>query len=148
MLLVNLYISRFLLQFTSHQLLECFMMLMIFEFFVHILSIELTRLRITFSSCSTSDKSLILISLNALINSLTKTLSLLLFLTIVCFLAWICSPKIGIVIVNRAWSEVSLYSRWIVWLLNSFDLNHKNIRSSTKFISWLLSEYLVRTWLV
>lgn len=85
-LLVNLYFSRFLLQFISHQLLKCFVMLIVFEFFIHILFIKLIKLRTTFSSCSMLDKSLISMSLKASINSLTNILFSLLFLTIICFL--------------------------------------------------------------
>ena len=55
---------------------------------------------------------------------------------------------IEIMTVKGTWSEVSLQSRWIEWLSSSSDPNCKNIRSSTGFASWLLSEYLVGTQLV
>ena len=76
MLLVDLYFSRFLLQFISYQLLEYFVILNVFKFFTYIIFIELARLKITFSSYSTSDKSLISISLKALKNILSSSLSL------------------------------------------------------------------------
>ena len=48
--LINLYFSRSLLQFKSHQLFECLVTLTIFEFFSHVFSMALTNELTTFSS--------------------------------------------------------------------------------------------------
>ena len=123
-------------------------MLTIFEFFSHILSKEQVKEQTMFSREITLNKSLVLISLIALITSLTKIFSSLLFLIIICFFIWICSLMIRMVIVSRAWSDTKCQSGWIEWLSSSSDLNLKNIRFRTKFKSWLLSRYLVGTYLV
>jgi len=60
----------------------------------------------------------------------------------------ICSSTIRIVMVRGVWSENSCYSEYMVWLSNSSKLYLKNIKLITEFASWLLSEYLVGTWLV
>ena len=146
--LVDLYFSRSYLQFSSYQLLECLVMLMTFEFSFHILSIDWARKRTPFSSDSILDKLLVSIEPKVLMILLIKALSSSLSLTINCFLVWICSLTIGIVIVNEVGSDVSHHFGWIEWLLISFEPNHRNIKSMTKFKSWLLSKYLVGTWLV
>ena len=88
--LVALYLSRSLLQFMSYQLLEYFVILMIFKFFVQIFSIELANSAIMLSRWLMSDMLWVLIILNASINFLTKICSSLLSLIIVYFLVWIC----------------------------------------------------------
>ena len=80
--------------------------------------------------------------------SLTKVFSLLLSLTIIHFLVWICSSTIRMVIVSGTWSEVKCHSDWIEWLSSSSNLNYRNIKLRTKFESWLLLEYLVETQLM
>ena len=50
--------------------------------------------------------------------------------------------------VMRAWSNISLWSRWIQWLLCSDELGHRNTRFKTKFESWTLLGYLVEKNLV
>ena len=142
-LLDDLYFLRSLLQFTSHQLFEYLVILMILAFFSHVLSMVLVKELMTFLSNSTSDKLFVLIDLKALIKSLIKDFSSLLPLMIKFFLVWMCSSTIGIVIVSRAWSEVKCYSGWIEWLSSSSDLYFKNAKSRTEFESWLLSRYLV-----
>jgi len=146
--LVNLYFLRSLLYFSFHQVLKCIVILTIFKFSSYILSIKQTRVRTTFSRDSTSNKSLVSIDLIVLIRLLMKTFSSSLFLTIIHFLVWICSLTIKIVIVSRAWSKMKCYSSWIEWLFSSSDPNCRNIKSRIKFKSWLLSEYLVETWLM
>ena len=89
-----LYLSRFLLQFMFHQLLECFIMLTTFKFFTQMFSIKLANSRTMLSRWSTSNI-LLSIFLIASINYLTKVCSSLLYLTIVCFLVWIYSLTIG-----------------------------------------------------
>ena len=101
-----------------------------------------------FSRESISEILLVLISLMALINSATKIFSFSLSLIILYFLVWICSLKIGIVTISRAWSETRYYLEWMEWLSSSSDPNLRNIRSRTEFESWLLLEYLVGMQLV
>ena len=84
--LVDLYFSSLHLQLLSHQLLECLVILMIFDFSSHIFSIEQVRLRTTFSSNFTLDISLVLTELIVLTRFSIKDLSSLLSLIIVCFL--------------------------------------------------------------
>ena len=79
---------------------------------------------------------------------LNEQLLFIAVLTIVHFLVWKYSSIIGIVIVREVWSDVRCHSGWIKWLLNSSDPNQRNIKLMTKFESWLLSEYLIGTWLV
>ena len=122
--------------------------LTIFKFSSYILSIKQTRVRTIFSRDSTSNKSLVSIDLIVLMRLLIKTFSSSLFLTIIHFLVWICSLTIKIVIVSRAWSKMKCYSSWIEWLFSSSDPNCRNIKLRIKFKSWLLSEYLVGTWLM
>ena len=50
--------------------------------------------------------------------------------------------------VMRVWSNISLWSRWIQWLLCSDELGHRNTRFKTKFESWTLLGYLVEKNLV
>ena len=143
--LVDLYFSRSHLQFSFHQLLKCLVILMIFEFSSHILSIEWARVKTMFSRDLTSDRLLVLIEMIVLMSLLMKVFSSSLSLIIIHFLVWICSLTIGMVIVRKVWSEMRHHSSWIEWLLSFSKLNYRNIKLRTKFESWLLSEYLVRT---
>jgi len=79
---VTLYFSRSLLQLAFHQLLDCLVILTIFEFS----SIVWASDQIMSSRESIFDKLLVLISLKALINSVIKFFSSLLSLMIVHFL--------------------------------------------------------------
>ena len=147
-LLVDLYLLRFILQFESYQLFECLVILMIFEFLSHVLLMALAIELITFSSDSTLVKLFESIDLIALIKLLMKDFSSLLSLIIKHFLFWTYSSIIGIVMVSGVWSKNKYQSGWMEWLSSSSDLYFKNIKSMTEFESWLLSEYLVRMWLV
>jgi len=55
---------------------------------------------------------------------------------------------IGMMTIREAWSDESCQSRWIEWLSNLLDPLHRNIKLMTEFELLVLSEYLVRTWLV
>ena len=76
---------------------------------------------------------------------LIKFFSSLLFLTIIHFLICIYSLIIAILTISGIWSDDSLHSGWIMWLLSSDEFEWRNIRSITKFESFWLSEYLVGT---
>ena len=83
-LLVDLNFSKFLLQFESHQLLECFEMLMILEFFSQDLSMTLMNESMAFSNKHISD--ILEVSMNEifLIRFLMNDFSSLLSLEIDC----------------------------------------------------------------
>ena len=131
-----------------HQLLEWTVMLTIFEFFVHVFWMVLANLLIILSRHKMLTISLISMFLRASERSLMNAHSSSLSLTMVCFLVLMCFLTIGMTIVKGAWSDMSLHLEWIEWLSISLDPQCKNIRSMTKLESWMLSEYLVRTWLV
>jgi len=101
----NLYFSRSLLQFTSHQLFECLVILMIFEFFSYMISKDQAKEQTVLSREMASNRLLVLISLMAFITLLTKIFSFLLLLIIVHFLVWMYSLMIGMVIVSEVWSN-------------------------------------------
>ena len=147
-LLEVLYMLRSLLQLTSYQLLEYTVISTTFEFFVQILSKELANLLTMLSRWAILLISDMLILLSDSVSSLMKVCFLLLSLTIEHFLVWTCFSTIGIMTVRGTWSEVSLQSEWIKWLSILLEPNHRNIRLMTELVSWILSEYLVRTWLV
>jgi len=61
---------------------------------------------------------------------------------------WTNSSSMVIITVRDTWSKIRYQSGWIEWLLSSFDLLHRNIRSMTKFDLPIVLEYLVGTGLV
>ena len=101
-----LYLFRLLLQSLFHQLLECFVILIIFEFFVHADSIILAKLVMIFSNWNISkifevsnfEKDVITFFMNESSSSL--------FFEMVLLWRLIFSSVIGIVIINGIWSEV------------------------------------------
>ena len=68
----NLYFSRSQLQFSSHQLFECLMILTIFEFFIQLLSTMLANLLTIFLKWGISNKLDMSIFLKNTITSLTN----------------------------------------------------------------------------
>ena len=68
----NLYFSRSRLQFSSHQLFECLMILTIFEFFIQLLSTMLANLLTIFLKWGISNKLDMSIFLKNTITSLTN----------------------------------------------------------------------------
>ena len=106
-LLDTLYFSRFLLYFASHQLFECLVILIIFKFISYIISKDWVKEQTVLLREIVSNRLLVLMSLMAFITFLMKVFSSLLSLTIVCFLVWICSLTIGMVIISGAWSNTN-----------------------------------------
>ena len=86
-----LYFYRSLWQFSSHHALECFVILIIFEYLCYILSVLLAKVCIIFSRTSLLGIFSVLSLLMAPISSAMNLSSSLLFLTIIHFLVWICS---------------------------------------------------------
>ena len=127
---------------------ECLVSLTIFECLNQISSV------LCVNSCTTCSRSSLLAMcsiFNLLMDSMSsamKFLSSLLFLTIVHFLVCMCSSKIIMLTISRAWSDNSLHLGWIVWLSNSAEVSQRNMRSITRFKLFWLSTYLVGTWLV
>jgi len=105
-----LYFSKSLLQFSFHQLFECFMTLIIFEFFAHALSTLLVKSLMIFSKWSISDKFDMSRFLIDAITSWMNCSSLLLSLMIDLFLELMFFSTIGIVIVRSTWLEVRHHS--------------------------------------
>ena len=125
--LKDLYLLRSLLQLVFHQLLECFIILTILEYLAYILSVVWAIDWMAFLSESISEILSVLIDLSTLMSLLTKFFSLLLSLTIIHYLVWICSSNIEMVTISVAWSETSLYLEYIECLLSSSDPYLRNI---------------------
>ena len=117
--LKDLHLSRYLVYLLSYHLLECLIILTIFELLIQICSVVWARDKTVFSRNSIFEILFVLISLKALINSSTNFFSSLLFLTIVCFLVWTYSLRIGIITVREAWSKTSFHSEWMKYLSSS-----------------------------
>ena len=77
------------------------------------------------------------------INYSIKWSSFSLFLVRDYFIVWICSSTIDMLTVIGVWSDISLQSRWIWWLLCFVKLGQRKTRFKTEFESWTLLEYLV-----
>ena len=86
-----LYFYRSLWQFSFHHALECFVILIIFEYLCYILSVLLAKVCIIFSRTSLLGIFSVLSLLMAPISSAMNLSSSLLFLTIIHFLVWIYS---------------------------------------------------------
>ena len=130
-----LYILRSLQQLSSHQALECFMMLTFLECLCHILSTLMASELTISSSILLSRMKSILRFLIKFINSSIKWSSSSLFLVRDHFIVWIYFSTIDMLIVMGAWSDVSFQSGWIQWLLCSVELSQKKTRSKTEFES-------------
>ena len=108
-----LYFSKSFLHFSSHQLFECFVTLIIFEFFIHDLSTMLAELSTVFPKWGMSDKFVMSRFLMDMITSLMNCSFSLLSLMIDLFLELTFFSMIGIIIVRGMWSDVRCYSGWI-----------------------------------
>ena len=143
-----LYFSSSLLQLSSHQLLECLVILVSFAFWFHISSTLIVSLLMTFSNIWISMrfktfKFLIML----VVSSKNWVSSSLPFLILLLHILMIYS-EMGIVIVKEAWLEERCHSEWIEWLLRTEESHWTNMRSMVKFNSLALSVYLVGTWLI
>jgi len=96
----DLYFSRSLLQFSSHQLLECFVILITFEFFSQALSTVLANSLTALSRLNISDRLDILRFLIDVMTSLIKDTSSLLSLMIECLIEMMLSSTMRIVMVT------------------------------------------------
>jgi len=144
----TLYLLRALWQSSFHHNFKYLVILTIFKYLNQIWLVLLVN------SCTISSRTSLLkicpVSslLIKLLSSTREFDSSMLFLTIVCFLVWIYSLNIAILIVSGVWSGNNLHSGQIVWLSNSEEISHKNMRLMTEFELLELSKYLVGTWLV
>ena len=138
------YLFSILWQFLFHQALECLVMLTIFECLNYMSSILIKRFWMISSKVSEFQmdevfKFLILwmrFSRNRLSSSLPLIRDHL--------LVDICSLLMDTSIVIGAWSDKSLQSGWMQWLLNSNENGQRNTRSKMEFESWSLLENLVK----
>ena len=96
----DLYFSRFLLQFLSHQLLDCFVILITFEFFSQALSTTLANLLTALSRLDISNRLDILKFLTDVMMSLIKDTSSLLSLMIEHLIEVMLSSIMGIEMVK------------------------------------------------
>ena len=103
-----LYILRSLWQLLFHQALEYFVMLTFLECLCHILSTLIASELIIFSSILLSRIESVLRFLIKFVNSSIKWSSSSLFLVRDCFVIWICSLTINMLMVIGVWSDVSL----------------------------------------
>jgi len=85
------------------------------------------------------------ISLKQLMMSEVKLISSSLFLIIINWMSEMSSSMIQILIIRELWSDRKHCSGKIEWLSSSKELDHKNMRSITKFEFSPLSAYLVGT---
>ena len=143
-----LYLSISLWHSLFHHNFECFVIFTIFKYLNQISSVSSVNSYTIFSRFSLFEMCSILSPLMDSISLARKFFSSSLFFMIICFLVWICSLIIVVLIVSRVWSDGNLHSGKIIWLSNSDKVYWRNMRSMTKFKSFWLSEYLVGTWLV
>ena len=143
-----LYFSSSLLQLLSHQLLECFVILVSFTFLFYTSFTLLVRLLTTFSNIWMSKRLETFKFLIMLVVSSKNWASLLLSFLMLLLHVMITSSEIGMAMVKGAWSEERHYSGWMKWLLRVGELYWMNIRSMVEFESLILSAYLVGIWLV
>ena len=108
-----------LLQFLSHQLFECFVMLTFLVYFSQDSAIISVKLPTIFFKLGISNKYDMFKDLKDAITSLMNDFSSLLPLTIDPLTELMFFSIVGIVIVNSVWSEVRHQSGWIIWLSSS-----------------------------
>ena len=112
-LLNDLYFSKFLLQLMSHQLFECFKILIILEFLSQALSTMQASKSIIFSNDLMLDRLEVLMNKMFLIKSLINDISSSLFLAIECFGLLESCPSIRMVIVRGCGPMItSTLDRW------------------------------------
>ena len=139
----TLYFSGAFWQSSFHHDFECLVILTIFE------CLNQICLVLSANFCTIYSRTFLL-EIHSISSLMIKSLSLTrkfisssLFLTIICFLVWICSLIITILIVSEVWSKDNLHSGWIIWLSNSEEVSYRNIRSITEFKLFWLFKYLV-----
>ena len=103
-----LYISRSLWQLLFHQALEYFVMLTFLECLCYILSTLIASELTISSSVLLSRMESVLRFLIKFVNSSIKWSSSSLFLVRDCFVIWICSSTINMLMVIEVWSDISL----------------------------------------
>ena len=105
------YLTSLLLHSLFYHNLECFVILMIFEFLNQILSILSVNLFMIYLRTSLLVMWAIFSPLIASISLAMKFFSSLLFLMIVYFLVWMYSLTIAMLTVSRAYSDKSFHSK-------------------------------------
>ena len=107
----DLYFVRLLLQFSFHQLFECFVILMDLEFLSYACSTKLAKKLTAFSSQLESNRLEVSSSLREFVMSLINAASFLLFLMMDCLEEFTNSFTMEILMVRGAWSDIRCHSR-------------------------------------
>ena len=147
-LLEDQYVFKALLHSSFHQLLDCFVILIHFEFAFQAQSILEARDIVVFSSLKELTKSSALMFLIARMTSSMNLDFSSLFFMMENLNKSMFSLAIPIVTVSGAWSEKSRESGRMEWLLSSLEPLQRNIRSMVELEPLSEPEYLVGTLLV
>ena len=139
---------KVLLHSLFHQLLDCFIILIRFEFAFQAQLILEARNIVVSSSLKELFKSLVLMLLIVCTTSSMNLDSSSLFFIMEYLNKLMFSSVISILTVSRAWSNESWKLERMEWLLSSLELLRRNMRSMVKLEPLSVSKYLVGTMLV
>lgn len=147
-LLKDQYMFRALLYSSFYQLLDCFVILIYFEFAFQAQLILEARNIIVSSSLKELLKSLVLMLLIACTTSSMNLDSSSLFFAMEYLNELMFSLAISILMVSGAWSNESWELRRMEWLLSLLEPLQRNMRSMVELEPLSVSKYLVGTMLV
>ena len=147
-LLEDWYMFKVLLHSLFHQLLDCFIILIRFEFAFQAQLILEARNIVVSSSLKELFKSLVLMLLIVCTTSSMNLDSSSLFFIMEYLNKLMFSSVISILTVSRAWSNESWKLGRMEWLLSLLKLLRRNMRSMVKLEPLSVSKYLVGTMLV
>ena len=139
---------KVLLHSLFHQLLDCFIILIRFEFAFQAQLILEARNIVVSSSLKELFKSLVLMLLIVCTTSSMNLDSSSLFFIMEYLNKLMFSSVISILTVSRAWSNESWKLGRMEWLLSLLKLLRRNMRSMVKLEPLSVSKYLVGTMLV
>ena len=147
-LLKDQYMFRVLLYSSFYQLLDCFVILIYFEFAFQAQLILEARNIIVSSSLKELLKSLVLMLLIACTTSSMNLDSSSLFFAMEYLNELMFSLAISILMVSGAWSNESWELRRMEWLLSLLEPLQRNMRSMVELEPLSVSKYLMGTMLV
>ena len=139
---------KVLLHSLFYQLLDCFIILIRFEFAFQAQLILEARNIVVSSSLKELFKSLVLMLLIVCTTSSMNLDSSSLFFIMEYLNKLMFSSVISILTVSRAWSNESWKLGRMEWLVSSLELLRRNMRSMVKLEPLSVSKYLVGTMLV
>ena len=131
-----------------HQILECFVILTLLALDFHNYSIPVAKLSTVCSSDLQFPRFVMSSNLKTSMTSLMNFSSCSLFFGKESLVFIMCSSLMVMVIVRRAWSEVSCQEEWIACQLSLLESLQRNIRSNTKSDIPSISKYIVGIGLV